>query len=205
MATNDLIVGQLGKAAEGTVVVSRALYDGAQISTAAHGDYLSAALAKRVYLASTQAGQTTTVGAATTYVGIVLSNPIGNLFNLSVLQIAATEVAVPAAVNGFFYGIGYNGVTQVTHTTPLTPASTFVGVGPTPTGKVDSSATLPTAPTFAGVLGSTASATTNPGLLFAEVRGALVVPPGGYVMTLTSVASQTTSFWGSILWEEIPI
>ncbi|SRR5258705_4019019 len=168
-----------------------------------HPRYYEQALRQATFFAATQAGQTTTVGLATTYVGLVLSNPIGNTKLLVPTKVTFGWGAVPAAVDTVGIALGYNATSNVTHTTPVTPRSTYFGSGPTPTALADTSATLPTAPFYYAFLGNTPTATTSPNGAQMDLEGSVIIPPGGYILTATTAASQTTAFFASIQWEEI--
>lgn len=169
-----------------------------------HGRYYEQAYRRNVFYAANQAAQATSVALATAYTGIMLSNPIGNPFNLVILKIGAALSVAPAAISAIGLMTGFNSGVNVTHTVALTPGSQFVGVGAAPTGKVDSSATLPTAPLLTTLFmgGFTAAALPpSPNALF-DMEGSIVLPPGAYagIYTLTAV---TGLF--SVMWEEVPI
>lgn len=179
---------------------------GAQRVLDAHGRYYDSASLKRMFFAATPSGQTTTVGLATTYVGLVLSNPVGNSFNLALSKVGWAQSVINAAVNAVGLAVGYNQATNVTHTTPVTAAHcTFFQASGQTTAKVDTAATLPTAPVYFMFLQSTPTATTNPSGGWIDLEHSLIIPPGGYVMTATVAASPAAAFWASMSWEEIPI
>jgi len=200
----ELIVGPGTKLPEGLQTPSRATYDGAQLAQALHGDYLAAALRQKLFVAAVQAGVTSSVGLATTYTGLVVSNPIGSLVNLAIMRIGLAQSVINAAVNAFGYGGGIHTTTQVVHTTPVAPRNCFLGA-PAGVALADVAATLPIAPTYMEFFSDTPGATTNPVPQFLELRGSLVVPPGGFVCTLAIAASPAAALWPSIMWEEIPI
>lgn len=204
MALNEMRVGYVSSATEGTVVTSRATRFAEQATQAAHGDYMDAALNKKLFFATAN-GVTSTVGLATTYTGLCVSNPIGSLVNLAIYRVSIAQSVINAAVNALGYGAGYSATTNVTHTTAVTPRSTFFGTGPTPIALADSSATLPVAPVYIEFMTDSGTATTNPPGFIADVRGSLIIPPGGYCMTLSSAASPASALWLSILWEELPL
>ena len=158
-----------------------------------------------MFFAATQAGQTTTVGLATTYVGLVLSNPLGSQVNLVPNKVSFGWGVIAAAVDTVGLAVGFSGTTNVTHTTPVTPRSTYFGIGPTPIGLTDTSATLPTAPVYAMFFGNTPTATTNPNGGVFDLEGSIIIPPGGYILTATTAASAAAAFFASISWEEIQI
>jgi len=104
-----------------------------------------------------------------------------------------------------FFGIGYNSGTNVTHTTPLTPKNNYVGVGASGVGLVDSSFTVPTAPTFSHLLGTVFTTINTNGPTIVDLEGSIILPPGGYAGIFGTVASGASGFFGSISWEEVPL
>src|SRR5262245_24602496 len=209
MPTAELLVGlPAGKISDGVTTPSRATYDGAQLAQALHGDYMYAALRKNLFVAHTQAGVTSSVGLATTYTGLVVSNAIGNPVNLAILRVSVAQSVINAAVNAIGYGFGYSPTTAVVHTTPVTPRNCFVN-GPAPYALADTAATLSAAggfgPVYAEMISDTPTATTNPAAYQAEIRGSIIIPPGGYFLMLAIAASPASALWESILWEEIPL
>lgn len=153
-------------------------------------------------------GQVTTVGLATTYTGLCLSNAPGSNVVLSVNKVGFAFTVVWAAVAAVGLMTGYNATTAVTHTTPVTPRNRyFTGAGGG-TGLLDSAATLPTAPTldqvFAGA--STATAAVPPLVQgYYDLEGSLELPPGAYAAFYTSAASGAAGGTLSLQWEEIVI
>jgi hypothetical protein len=202
-------VGPISNAADGVQVAFRQGKLGEQIMSELHGRYYESCYRRAQFNAANQAGQVTTVGLATTYTGLVLSNPIGSGINLVLEKVG---VAFPVAVAaGLVYGlmVGYNSGTAVTHTTPSTTLrSNFVGVGAAPVGLVDTVATLPTAPTVSHVFGAIGTAAiTAPMTLptcFYDLEGSVILPPGAYAAIYTSAASGAAGMFGSFTWEEVP-
>lgn len=202
-------VGPVANTSDGIAVPLRAGKLGEQIVSALHGRYYEQVYRRNVFNAANQAGATTSVGLATTYTGLVLSNNVGNGVNLVVLKVG---IAFPVAVAaGLVYGlmVGYNGSTSVTHTTPSTTLrNSFLG-GASAVGTVDTAATLPTAPTVSHIFGAigtaaiTAPATLPPS--FYDLEGSIILPPGGYCAIYTSAASGSSGMFGSFTWEEVPV
>lgn len=194
--------------ADGAYLNLRSGKAGDLIESQLHARYYEQTYRKNMFFAATQSGQTSTVGLATTYVGLVVSNPVGNLVNLAINKVSFGWTVIAAAVDTVGIAIGFNASTNVTHTTPVTAGgigSTIYGVGPAPTAKADTSATLPTAPVYYAFLGNTPTAITNPNGGVIDLEGSLLIPPGGYVLTATTAASPTSAFLASIQWEEIPL
>jgi hypothetical protein len=100
---------------------------------------------------------------------------------------------------------GYSASVNVTHTTPLVPLSNFVGQ-PAGTGLIDSSATLPVAPTRLILLGTLTTGAITQTLLngsVTDMEGSVVIPPGGYAAIYTSAASVASSLAFGMMWEEV--
>jgi hypothetical protein len=169
-----------------------------------HGRYYETAYRQNVFYAANQAATAWSVALATTYTGICLSNPAGNTKNLIPTKIGFALSAAPAAIASIGIIGGYLSTGVVTHTTPLTPGSTFLGVGPTPTGKADAAATIVGTPVwilpFMGGFTAAALPSTSPAVV--DLEGSIIIPPGGYICigALTAVTG-----FGSIVWEEVPI
>jgi hypothetical protein len=205
MSDSVMITGPI-KGGAGTPKPFTAGVTGAQRTVDAHGRYMDTALGRNLYFAANSAGVTTSVGLATTYVGNVVSNPVGSGVNLVIYKVGWAWSVIAAAVNTIAIAVGYNPTTQVTHTTPLVVQSAFFtnsGVGGY--AKADSSATLPTAPVYYMFIDNTPTATTNPKGGVIDLEGSIIIPPGGYIMTATTAASSGSAFWASIQWEEIPV
>lgn len=203
------ISGQIGpqtlKEGPGTPV--RQGNSGEQIVQQLHGRYYESTYRRNVFNGAV-VGQVTTVGLAATYTGLCLSNAPGSPVNLVVLKCGyAFIVAFPAgAVVGLM--TGYNAGTPVTHTTPVIPRGQFFNnAGGGQAGLLDSSATLPTAPTLNTIFaaGLTGAITTTPfgqgGVV--DLEGSLILPPGAYAAFYTSTVSGAAGGAFSFSWEEV--
>lgn len=199
-STSSLPVGQQAVIRQGNM--------GEIIASELHGRYYEAAYRRTLFSATTTAAGTTVAGAVAAVTGtVVVSNPINSPVNLVVNKVMAGLVAVGAA--GFIgLGTGYNSGTNVTHTTPLTVKNNYIGVGSSGYGLADTAATMPTAPTYTHILSGIGTlAATGFGVqqvFYYDLEGSVILPPGGYAVLLTS-AIQTTTFVGSIQWEEVPL
>lgn len=187
----------------------RAGRQGDVIVSELHGRYYETTVNKAMFSAANQAGQVTTVGLATTYTGLCLSNPVGSQVNLVINKVSAAFPVAPAAAMAVGIMTGYNATTNVTHTAALTPKSQLIGTGPLPLALADSSATLPTAPTLNvlfGFVGTAAVTAVNAvsGFL-ADMEGSIVIPPGGYAAIYTSTASGAAGMFASMSWEEVSV
>lgn len=207
-ALSQFIVGpQAVNAGDGALLDGRAGKTGEQIIQQLHGRYYETA-SRRAMFSGSITGQATTVGLATTYTGLVLSNPVGSPVNLVINKVGYAFIVAFAA--GATIGImtGYNQATNVTHTTPVTPRNQFFNSASGGVGLLDSAATLPTAPTLNQILsaGLTGAITTTPvvpnGLV--DLEGSIILPPGGYAAFYTSTASGAAGGAFSIQWEEVP-
>lgn len=198
----------LQTAGDAQVINPRSGKSGESIIGAGHGFYHEPVSRGLVYNGAI-AGQVTTVGLATTYTGLCLSNPITSSVHLSLLSAGFNFIVAFAAGASVGLMTGYNSTTNVTHTTPVTPRNQkFVGAAGSGTGLLDSAATLPTAPTLNTVFGAglTGAITTTPmglaGYIFLD--GLILLPPGAYVAIYTSTASGTAGGAFNLTWEEIP-
>ena len=201
-------VGEQLKLADGTPGAVRLDNSAALVTTDGHAKYQEATLRGNVFSGSIT-GQVTTVGLATTYTGLVLSNPVASPVNLVLLKGGYSFIVVFPAVAHIGLMTGYNNGTNVTHTAAVTTRSQFfTGDSGGGYGKLDSSATLPTAPTVNQILGSglTGAATTNPQITngMVDLDGSIILPPGAYVAFYTSTVSGAAGGAFSFTWEEIP-
>lgn len=209
-----LVQGQVGALAStssiaaGTQASMRQGNMGEQIMSPLHSTYYETNY-RRALFNGAIVGQVTTVGLATTYTGLVLTNPIGSTVNLVLNKVGYAFIVAFAAGSVVGLMTGYNASTAVTQTTPVTPRSQFFGVGASGTGLLASAATLPTAPTLNTVLaaGLTGAITTAPdgvsGLV--DLDGSIILPPGAYCAIYTSTASGAAGGAFSFTWEEIPV
>lgn len=165
------------------------------------GNLLTSVAGTAVFMAANPSGVTTSAGLATTYVGIVLSNPAGSAVSLYLRRIAGQFIVAPSTVTGFFLITGYAAGGITAHTTPLTPFSGTIGTGPVPVAKVDSAATLVGTPIYTMALGETLVATDLPAFNI-DIGGSIILPPGAYAAIGTTIAGPSSGFQGSMQWEE---
>jgi hypothetical protein len=150
---------------------------------------------------------TTTAALATTYTGLVLSNPVASTVQLVIQSVSYAPVVAQTSDLTLGLMFGYNSTTNVTQTSPITVVSGVVG-GAIGRGLLANAATLPTAPVLALVLGSLAtgaiSTVPNDGGFYNLNDGTplIVIPPGGYVAWYTSAASVASSLNLCIQWTE---
>lgn len=207
---SSLAQGQVGPqiAADGTEPVIRLGRTAEQIAQQLHGRYYETTY-RRAMFNGAITGQVTTVGLATTYTGLCLSNPIGSPVNLVLNKVGFAFIVAFAAGSAVGLMTGYNASTNVTQTTPVTPrAQLFNGSGGG-VGLLASSATLPTAPTVNTILASglTGAITTTPfvpnGLV--DLEGSIILTPGAYCAIYTSTASGAAGGAFSFTWEEVHV
>lgn len=198
------------RTSEGAVNPARGGRLGELILGPGMAEYHELARLGRLFTAGNQgpAGTATTVGLAAAHTGLCLSNPQGSLVNLIPLLfgIAVPTAPVALATIGLLGGFLAAGVTV--HTTPLAPISTILG-GPAGIAKVDAAATLPGTPTLlmplgvTPITGATAQVVNPPvNLQMFDLKGAFVIPPGGYIGSYTSTV---LGIIAAILWAEYPI
>lgn len=173
-----------------------------------HGRYYEQTARGNEYSGSI-VGQVTTVGLATTYTGLCLSNPNASLNNLVINKVGLSFLVAFAAAAHVGLMTGFS-TTDVTHTAAVSVRSQkFVGSVVTPSGRLDSSATLPVAPTVNQIFGSglTGAITTAPSAISGlfDLEGSLVLPPGAYCAIYTSTASGAAAGGFSFAWEEVPV
>lgn len=173
-----------------------------------HGRYYESTYRRAMYVAANPTGVTSTAvtsGTTTAIVGIAVSNPINSPVNCIINKVGYTITVAPAAIAPFFFGVGYNSGTNVTHTAALTVRSMFVGVGAAGYANADSSFTFPTAPNFTHTLGVSFTTASSQHMSLFDLEGSVILPPGGYAGIFGTVASGTSGFFGSISWEEVPV
>ena len=185
------VAGYLGKNDQGALNVSPSLY--------------ASSLAGVVGFAANQTGATTSVALATTYTGLVLSNPAASGKNLSLLRVAGICNVAPAAFTAVGLITGWLAAGITVHTTPITLLNANVGLGVTGlVAKVDAAATLVGTPAWARWLTESIAATGE--FQFDEnVNGEIVIPPGGYVAIGTLIGGPTAGLLASFTWAEISV
>ena len=207
-----IIAGQVGQQnnqdGSGSIggQVARMGHNGDLIVSELHGRYYEQAYRQNMFGGSI-VGQVTTVGLATTYTGLCLSNPAGSNVNLVLDKIGLAFLVgfTASATVGIMTGI--NQAANVTHTTPAVVRNKFIGKS-SGTGLLDSAATLSATPVldvvlFAGLTGAITTAPAADGLY--ELEGSIVLPPGAFAAIYTSTASGTASMSASFSWEEVPV
>lgn len=169
-----------------------------------HGSKYTQSYKGNLFFAANQTPVTTTVGLATTYVGLAISNPIDSTKNLVLRRVTGLFMVAPAAITSLSLAIGKHTVNP-THTTPVTPRNGVYGSSATPLAKVDAAATLGAAPVYAAHLGIAANGATGQASFNVDLEGAYVLPPGAFAIIATNIAGPTSGFLGSYEWEEVVV
>lgn len=192
--------------ADGSYPTIRSGKQGDLIVSELHGRYYESTYRGKMFSVASQAVATTTVGLATTYTGLVLSNPVNSGINLIVNK-CTTMQSVIQSTQPEAYGLaaGFNATTNVTHTTPATPQSNLVGSGLSALAKADVSATLPTAPLYLAFAAQTASATVNGTAGIIDLEGSVILAPGAYLLWVTPAQASVAGIWFSFQWEEVAV
>jgi hypothetical protein len=196
-------VGPIASTGIGTQVALRSGQLGDQIMSELHGRYYEGAYRQNRFIVANQAAQAVSIALATTYTGLVLSNPLGSAVNLVLEKVGLTLSAAPAAIAPLGLLLGYNGSADIAHTTPSTTLrNSFMG-GAAPVGKVDTAATLSGTLTVGPMLmsGFTAAALPSASPALIDMEGSIILPPGGYV-GIYALTAVTGLF--SLQWEEVP-
>ena len=160
----------------------------------------------RMFTASNQSVATTTVGLATTYTGLCISNPVGSGIDMTLTFASVMQSVIQSTqVEAYAIAVGSNSTTNVNHTAAITPVSNRIGSGLSAVGKADSSATLPTAPTYHTFVHNTATATSDgPGSVI-DLKGSIVLAPGSYACWVTPAQASVAGLWFSFSWIETAI
>lgn len=174
------------------------------LTSAFHGAKYHQAYTGNLFIGANPSGVTTSAGLATTCVGLILSNPASNAVNLVLRRLAAAFIVAPSTVTGINLITGYAAGGITAHTTALTPFSSMIGTGPTPTAKLDSAATLVGTPAYTMPLAETPTATTLP-FFTADLEGGIILPPGAYAAIGTTIAGPASGFMGAFEWEEVAV
>jgi hypothetical protein len=164
---------------------------------------------KNIFSAANQTGCVWTVGLATTYTGLVLSNPAGSGKNLSILGVSHQEVVAPAGIAAVYLAGLYH-ATAVIHSVPS--AIRAASIGPDGSAKsiakADTGATLPAAPEIlmnltAGHTSGALSTSASPA--FIPINGLITVEPGGFLAICNFTIGVAVGQMGAFIWEEISI
>lgn len=206
MPATQLNVGVQNQADGAQLIIPRAGRQGDQIVSELHGRYYEQGYRGNIFNAANQAVVTTTVGLATTYTGLCLSNPRNSKVNVVLNKCSWMQSVLQATqVEGFALALGFSKSADVTHTTPVTPSSNLVGSGLTSQANVDASATLPIAPVYSHLIGNTATATQNGAGGMIDLEGSVILIPGAFAIFATPTQASVAGMWFGFQWEEVPV
>lgn len=196
------IVGVQNNADGSTPISQQFDQQGAGLVTTLHASQYQQTVRGNIFSLNTQGtAVTTTAALATTWTGLGVANPAGSGVNLVLVQFTATQFAVGAAATiGLLGGLGAIAST-------LTPQSRLIGGGAVSKANGSAGATIAT-PLLISTYGSVGSLATTgygtqPGIV-ANIDGAIVVPPGSFVASYTSIVTTSALNFGFV-WEEVPI
>jgi len=173
--------------------------NGDVITSHLHGKMYEQAIRGNLFSVCNQAAVTTTAALATTWTGLGIANPSTSGVNLVLRRFMCAQFAVGAAgAVGLMTGAG-------TCAGALVPRAAKVGGAGTVT-VASAGATIAT-PVLERVFGTLGSlATTGYGLqnaINAEIDGDIIVPPGFFVASYTTVVTTSALIFG-LVWEEVP-
>jgi len=202
MSLQQGIIGVQNGADGTTPITARYGQQGDTMVSELHGRYYEQTVRGNVFSVNTQGSAVTTTAAlATTWTGLGIANPAGSGWNLVLLAFSATQFAVGAAAT-----IGLLGGAGVLSES-LTPQSRKIGSGLVSLARASASDTIST-PLLIQTFGSAGSlATTGYSLesgLIVDIGGAIVIPPGSFIGSYTTIVTTTALNFG-FLWEEVPI
>lgn len=202
MPLNQGAVGIQNNPDSSNAITARFGKQGEAMVSDLHGRYYEQTYRGNMFSLCTQGtGVTTTAALATTWTGLGVANPVGSGVNLVVNKFAVAQFAAGAAATiGIMGGLGVIA-------SSLSPQSRFVGSGTVSKANGSAGATIST-PLLIASFGSCGSvATTAYGLvggIYVDLEGALIVPPGAFIASYTSVVT-TSALQFHFTWEEVPI
>lgn len=206
MSLNQGIVGIQNNGDNTTPITQQFDQQGAGLVTELHGRFYQQAVRGNIFSASIQAVATTTVGLATTYTGLCISNPITSTVNAAINIVSVMQSVLQATqVEAYAIAVGFNASTNVTHTAALTTRSNKIGSGLVSQVLADTSATLPTAPFYHTFIHDTATATANGTGAVVDLGGSIILTPGAYALWVTPAQASVAGLWFSFQWEEVPL
>lgn len=167
--------------------------------------YYETTYRRSMYTVANQSATVTTVGLAQTYQGLCIANPTTSTVNVVITKAGYAFPVAPAAavVVGLMTGSG------TTISAGITPRNRFVGGVSAQCLASAGSLSLPSIPVLETVLGTvlTGAITTQsqqaPTLI--DLEGSLILPPGAFCAFYTSTAANTSGFFGSFQWVEVPL
>lgn len=166
-----------------------------------NGRRYESAVRGTLFSVCSQAAVTTSAGLATTFTGLAIANPTTSGKNLVILRFRCAQFAVGAAAAvGIMVGSGAAAGSLV-----VRPAKVGSPLNSVTTASAGATIATPVLERIYGSVGSLA--TTGYGLVpavVADVDGSIIIPPGYYAASFTSVAT-TSSLLFSFTWDEVPV
>lgn len=201
---------------DGTPGLLRLGKDGAECTQDAHARYQEAVYRGNVYYANNTAAQALSV-ASSTYTGLVISNPVNNLFNFVMLEAIFAGTIVETGIGAIVLGWGSSQTAGVPLVLTTGNSSGPTGVSAKIGGSQKSTALVGASCTFA-VLGAAAAPTilrplqgiqwitaVSQANLYVkdEIAGSLILTPGS-TLCIEAITTATTGL-AYFSWEEIPV
>ena len=156
---------------------------------------------------ATAAAINSTVGTATTYSGLLLTNPSTSNVNLVLMRVGIS-VTTPPAVPIVVGIMAASNTTAVTQGTAITPASTKITANSTTaSGLASSNGTIPANATLRQIFGTLTSAANSTAPFvsnYYDLNDSMILCPGSFAALYTSAASNSNSVNASFMWSEVP-
>lgn len=194
----------------GTNIPGRAGALGEYIESPHSPEYYEAVYRRATFNTVVTGSTSVSGGLVTAYSGLAISNPPGSSIN-AVIQTIGYSFPSQSLASGMVIGlmVGYNATNPVTSSVTNPARSSFIGVGLPGQVVASTSITFPTVPVLSKVFGKIDSGSlgtqTQGSPCLIDIKGNLVLPPGGYAAIYASTGSAANGFFGSIDWQEIPV
>lgn len=176
---------------------------GEQIISQLHPAMYEACYRNNLFSVCNQVGLTTTSALATTHTGLIVGNPTNSTVNI-VLRSFSYSSPIANTTAG---SIGLMTGTGASITGTLVARNRKVGSTGSAAALCSAGQVLPGTPVLEAVYASYGTlATTGTGAgqnNLINLDGSIILPPGAFVATYTTLAS-TSSFQFAFVWEEVP-
>ncbi len=149
-------------------------------------------------------GQITTVGLATTYTGLCLSNPAASTVNLVLMNVTGGYNVSSTAINTIGLATGYSAAGVVTHTVAGTVYNSKIGVASTALqGLADTACTLVGTPVWTKIFANVITTTVAGSYFNYDAMGEIILPPGAWCAIVTNAVSAAAGLYATMSWEEV--